>query len=52
MSAGEVIGIILKKLLKAIAKVTVFVLWLVTSALEVLLRELNAAMRQYLFNKH
>jgi len=52
MTAGEVIGNIFKKLLKAIAKVIVFLIWTVTSAIAVLLREVNEAMRQWLFEKH
>jgi hypothetical protein len=52
MTFGEVIGVIAKKLLVAIAKVLVFLIWTITSAIEVLLRELNTAMREYLFNKH
>jgi hypothetical protein len=49
MTWGEVCIEITKKLATIFCKVVVFLVWLITTSMEILLRELNRSMRQYLF---
>jgi hypothetical protein len=49
MTWSEILGEAVKKLLLAIAKVAVFILWVVLTGIQVILRELIASMRKFLF---
>lgn len=49
MKWSELIGEATKKVLIALAKLVVFIFWLVCSALQIFLREVVTAMRGFLF---
>lgn len=49
MSWFEILEVVVKKILSALAKVLVFLIWTTFKGVEILLHELNESMHRYLF---